>query len=62
MDLRWLYWEPETKLLERKKRIFEQADGNPFAEPVDIHSNVEGGYGVVAGRHTDTLRAEVSLE
>ncbi len=47
---------------DRTKRIFEQADGNPFAEPVDIHSNVEGGYGVVAGRHTDTLRAEVSLE
>jgi hypothetical protein len=47
---------------DRTKRIFEQADGNPFAEPVDIHSNVEGGYGVVAGRHTDTLRAEVTLE
>lgn len=46
----------------RTKRIFEQANDNPFAEPVDIHSNVEDGYGVVAGRHTDTLRATVTLE
>lgn len=47
---------------DHTQRIFDQTEENPFAEPVDIHSNVEGGYGVVAGRHTDTLRAEVILE
>jgi hypothetical protein len=44
------------------QRIFEQTEENPFAEPVDVHSNVEGGDGIVAGRHTDTLEVEVTLE
>jgi len=28
-------------------------EGNPFAEPVRIHSNVEGGYGIFAGYSID---------
>jgi hypothetical protein len=47
---------------DHTERLFDRTDGNPFAEPVDVHSNVDGGYGIVAGRHTDTLRAEVVLE
>lgn len=47
---------------DHTQRILARTEGNPFAEPVDVHSNVEGGYGIVAGRHTDTLRVEVSLE
>jgi hypothetical protein len=42
------------------RRLFQKTRGNPFAEPVDVHSNVEGGYGIVAGRTTDTLRVEVT--
>lgn len=26
---------------------FANADGNPFAEPVIVHSNIEGGYGIM---------------
>lgn len=44
---------------DHTKRIFERTEDNPFAEPVDVHSNVEGGYGIVGGRHTDTLTVTV---
>jgi len=47
---------------DHTKRLFQRTEENPFAEPVDVHSNVNGGYGTVAARHTDTLRAEVILE
>ena len=47
---------------DHTQRLFDRTDENPFAEPVDVHSNMDGGYGIVAGRHTDTLRAEVVLE
>lgn len=30
----------------RSKNQYENALGNPFAEPVTVHSNVEGGYGI----------------
>jgi hypothetical protein len=43
----------------RTKRLFERTDENPFAEPVRVFSNVEGGYGIVGGRATDTLRIDV---
>lgn len=32
-------------------RILDETNDNPFAEPVDLYSNVEPGYGLVAGRH-----------
>lgn len=30
----------------RSKSQYERALGNPFAEPVTVHSNIEGGYGI----------------
>ncbi|MFB6231376.1 MAG: DUF4249 domain-containing protein [Salinibacter sp.] len=42
------------------KRLYKRTRDNPFAEPVDVHSNVEGGYGIVAARHTDTLTVAVT--
>lgn len=47
---------------DHTRRLFRRTEDNPFAEPVDVHSNVTGGYGIVAARHTDTLKAEVILE
>ncbi len=41
------------------RRLQNRTEENPFAEPVEVHSNVNGGYGIVAGRATDTLRVEV---
>jgi hypothetical protein len=32
-------------------RILDETNDNPFAEPVNLYSNVESGYGLVAGRH-----------
>ncbi|MEM1134991.1 MAG: DUF4249 domain-containing protein [Bacteroidota bacterium] len=31
------------------------SDGNPFAEPVQVYSNVENGFGIVAAYASDTL-------
>ena len=44
---------------DHTNRLFQRTEDNPFAEPVNVHSNVEGGYGIVAGRHTDTLTVTV---
>ena len=34
----------------------EQENPGFFSEPVQIHSNVEGGYGIVAGRNCETIK------
>lgn len=44
------------------RRLQDRTEENPFAEPVEVHSNVNGGYGIVGGRATDTLRVEVEAE
>jgi hypothetical protein len=36
-------------------RTFDETVDNPFAEPVNVYSNVEDGYGIVAGRHIETF-------
>lgn len=38
---------------ERTRRLAELVDGNPFAEPLDLYTNLRGGLGVFAG-HTET--------
>jgi len=30
-------------------RLQQENDGNPFAQPVQVFSNVQGGYGLFAG-------------
>lgn len=46
----------------RTERLSGQTIVNPFAEPVNVHSNVEGGYGLVGGRNVDTLRHKIAAE
>ena len=36
-------------------RRYDTASENPFAEPVTIHSNMDPGYGIFAGRHENTF-------
>lgn len=35
---------------EKTLRAFYESDGNPFAEPVNVYSNIEGGFGIFSGR------------
>jgi hypothetical protein len=43
-------------LYVKTKNLHYQSQGNPFAEPVQVHTNVEGGFGIFAGYSADTLR------
>ncbi len=45
---------------EKTLRAFYDSDGNPFAEPVNVYSNVQGGYGLFSGR--SEVRGIYSLE
>lgn len=43
----------------RYRRFEDRAEGageGPFAEPIDLEGNVEGGYGLIEARSVDTLR------
>lgn len=51
----------DTYQFLRTSRLQSRVEENPFAEPVEVHSNVEDGYGVVGARNVDTLRAEVEV-
>jgi hypothetical protein len=35
------------------------ADGNPFAEPVTVHSNIENGYGIFGLGHTRVFSVDL---
>jgi hypothetical protein len=41
--------DPSYFLYVRSYKAYEQARGNPFAEPVQVYTNVQGGYGIFAG-------------
>jgi hypothetical protein len=40
----------------RARREVNQAEGNPFAEPVFMPTNVRGGFGIFAGRSGERIR------
>lgn len=40
----------------RSKEIQSNNEGNPFAEPINVYSNVVNGYGIFASYSTDTYR------
>lgn len=40
---------PDYYAYLRSRRAYDQNEDNPFAEPANLHSNVEGGYGLFAG-------------
>lgn len=39
----------------QSSRLQERTEGNPFAEPVIVYSNIDNGFGVIGGMVTDTL-------
>lgn len=41
------------------RRLASETEDNPFASPVDVDGNVEGGYGLMGAIHVDTLRQEI---
>ena len=38
---------------------FREADGNPFAEPVTVHSNIEDGYGIFGLGNTSIYKLDL---
>lgn len=49
-------------LYERSLSTFQDNDGNPFAEPVTVHSNIEGGYGIFAATRRSEKKIELVFE
>ena len=45
-------------LYETTRSLNQDAQGNPFAEPVLVHSNMEGGYGVFTLHNSTVYRYE----
>ncbi len=46
-------------LYRRSIDDYENAQGDPFAEPVQVYSNIENGYGIFAGFSKSTY--EISM-
>lgn len=46
-------------LYYRSLAQYREADGNPFAEPVTVHSNIENGYGIFGLGHTTVFKVEL---
>jgi hypothetical protein len=46
-------------LYEFSFRNYQNTVGNPFAEPVMVYSNIEGGFGIFAGKNSDTYEYEL---
>lgn len=42
----------------RTQHLASETDDNPFASPVDVEGNVEGGYGLMGAMNIDTLRQD----
>jgi hypothetical protein len=58
-----VYVEHITKDYYNYLNTCEQGDGDAsfFSEPIQTHTNVNGGYGIVAGRSVDTLWVTLPL-
>lgn len=46
-------------LYYRSLEQYREADGNPFAEPVTVHSNIENGYGIFGLGHTRVFSVDL---
>ncbi|MCR9099273.1 MAG: DUF4249 domain-containing protein [bacterium] len=46
-------------LYYRSLRQYWEAEGNPFAEPVTVHSNIENGYGIFGLGHTRVFSVDL---
>lgn len=49
----------DAYLYYRSLTQYREADGNPFAEPVTVHSNIENGYGIFGLGHTTVYELEL---
>ena len=47
---------------KRAYRAYQDANDNPLAEPVQIYSNIEGGFGLFTGFNTSRSTIEVIIE
>ena len=58
-----IYVEHITKDYYKYLNTCDQGDGDAsfFSEPIQTHTNVNGGYGIVAGRSVDTLWVTLPL-
>jgi len=43
-------------LFYKSINLYAQATGNPFAQPVQVYSNVDNGYGIFGGAHAVDVR------
>jgi len=41
---------------------FFESQGNPFADPVQIYTNVEGGFGIFGGQYETVIEKKIELE
>jgi len=74
MNSKWLREDPDVELVavnlvlytaskdlyryETSRSLNQEAQGNPFAEPVLVHSNMEGGFGVFTLHNSTVYRYE----
>jgi hypothetical protein len=49
LDVKMEQIDPSFYLYVRSCNAYSEAGGNPFAEPVQVFTNVKGGYGIFAG-------------
>jgi len=45
-----------THFYNRSFQLYQETQGNPFAQPVQVYSNITNGFGVFGGAHTEVLR------
>ncbi|NQY66446.1 MAG: DUF4249 family protein [Flavobacteriales bacterium] len=50
----------ELFFYNRSFELYNESYGNPFAQPVQVYSNIENGFGIFAGRNKSYK--EISVE
>ena len=45
-----------THFYNRSFQLYQETHGNPFAQPVQVYSNITNGFGVFGGVHTEVHR------
>ena len=58
LSVRVISLSRDAFLYLRSLQQYRDSDGNPFAEPVTVHSNISDGYGIFGLGHTATLRVD----
>lgn len=53
IDLELITISDEYYKYEESRSLYNEVDGDPFAQPVQIYTNISNGFGVFAGTSTD---------